>query len=164
MMLKKLFAVLLIMSVLLLSCAAMADEEFVDLNGTGLQVQLMDGFKRTELSEEDTANGMLDRFEEEKTGRILEISLNDEPGETLMECMEKIDGDPQYFMYGLTTSLNDTDYLSYCVNDGDIVTKYYIVIPEKGKKIQMKVTPYDTEDEKFWRPFELMFYSLRKAK
>ena len=97
----------------------------------------MEGMVRKELTEEDTAQGILDRFEDEKSGRILEVRLTDEFGESLDECIDIAQKDPQNSEIGNVTSLNDLDYVAILSKENDVLTKYAIVNPEKGKMIQL---------------------------
>ena len=61
---KKCIAVLLIVVLSLAACFALADEDFIRLNETDIELQLVEGMVRKELTEEDTAQGILDRFED----------------------------------------------------------------------------------------------------
>ena len=163
-MMKKCIAVLLIVVLSLAACFALADEDFIRLNETDIELQLVEGMVRKELTEEDTAQGILDRFEDEKSGRILEVRLTDEFGESLDECIDIAQKDPKNSEIGNVTSLNDLDYVAILSKEDDVLTKYAIINPEKGKMIQISISPYDYDNRDVWRPIEMMFYSLRKAK
>ena len=163
-MMKKCLAALLLLVLSLTACFALADEDFTRLNETDIELQLVEGMERKELTEEDIARGILDRFEDEKSGRIIEVRLTDEFGASLEECFDIAQKDPKNTEIGNVTSLNDLNYVAVLSKEDDILTKYAIMNPEKGKMIQISISPYDYDNRDVWRPIEMMLYSLRKAK
>ena len=161
---KKIFTVLLALSLSLSASSVLAEEgEYTALGETGIQIRLAPGFEKQQLSEEDLREGVVVWyaliFAEGAEGKHVTAVYDPEETRPLEECIKEYREDPFYSDVSILETEAGLEFLCFTLGEERPVRKVVeISLGEKGY-LDIIFEPY--ADEEDTETVDAMIRSLR---